>query len=197
MTYTSTSAGRSPAQIASSKKAVFGAPAYAPFGFSLCSKVSFERLCLSTVHFGANKRRGWHFRVRSLSLKDTLRSRGPLRAASPLLRNLPYERLCLSSAHPRDFCRLLPRRSSTNPRRHTSSLALFARRSLRRHPRLTRVSSRPPRTGAVPNRSAHSSHLFTSSHSCRTITTCDLSSPAHIRPSRHSAYRYLTSGWSL
>ena len=74
LTYTSTSAGRSPAQIASSKKAVFGAPAYAPFGFSLCSKVPFERLCLSSVHFGANKRRGWHFRVRSLSLKDTLRS---------------------------------------------------------------------------------------------------------------------------
>ena len=219
MTYTSTSAGRSPAQIASSKKAVFGAPAYAPFGFSLCSKVPFERLCLSSVHFGANKRRGWHFRVRSLSLKDTLRSRGPVRAASPLLRNLPYERLCLSSAHPRDFCRLLPRRSSTNPRRHTSSLALFARRSLRRHPRLTRVSSRPPRTrhslrsacslpygsrtpvkggyGAVPNRSAHSSHLFTSSHSCRTITTYDLSSPVHIPASRQIVCRFLISGWSL
>ena len=136
-----------------------------------------------------------------------------LRAASPLLRNLPYERLRLSSAHPRDFCRLLPRRSSTNPRRHTSSLALFARRSLRRHPSLTWVSSRPPRTRhslcsacslpygsrtpvkggyeASPNRSAHSSHLFTSSHSCRTITTYDLSSPARIPASRHYAYHYI------
>ena len=59
----------------------------------------------------------------------------------------------------RFFRCLLPRRSSPNPRRHTSSLALFARRSCRRHPRLTRVSSRPSRTGAVENRSAHSSRL--------------------------------------
>ena len=59
----------------------------------------------------------------------------------------------------RDFCRLLPRRPSTNPHRHTSSLALFARRSCRRHPRLTRVSSRPSRTVVVQNRLARSSRL--------------------------------------
>ena len=62
-------------------------------------------------------------------------------------------------ARSRDFCRLLSRRSSTNPRRHTSSLASFAYRSCRRHPRLTRVSSRPSRTGVVQNRSAHLSRL--------------------------------------
>ena len=62
-------------------------------------------------------------------------------------------------ARSRDFCRLLSRRTSTNPRRHTSSLASFAYRSCRRHPRLTRVSSRPSRTGVVQNRSAHLSRL--------------------------------------